>query len=181
MNTMTDDSGKTLRRAVVVFLIKNGKICLPVKKLKIGAGKRNGYGGGVEDGESWREAAVREVAEEARIKVWPRELKKIANLFCHNVTESGSEFVYEVAIFAAGDWLGEPRETSEMGKPEWFPFDHIPIKELMLDDRDWLPKTLTEVVKNGSKKIPTVESWYGPRQQTLLQPTKMIWSVSAEE
>jgi len=47
---MRDNAEKTLRRAVVVFLIKNGKICLPKKKFKIGAGKRNGYGGGVEEG-----------------------------------------------------------------------------------------------------------------------------------
>ena len=178
---MRDNAEKTLRRAVVVFLIKNGKICLPKKKFKIGAGKRNGYGGGVGDGESWREAAAREVAEEARIKVWPHELKKIAHLFCHNTTETGAEFVYEVAVFAAESWLGEPRETKEMGKPEWFSFDMIPIKELMLDDRDWLPLTLKEVIQNRSKKIPLVKSWYGPKQHILLRPTQMIWLKRTEE
>ena len=163
---MRDNAEKTLRRAVVVFLIKNGKICLPKKKFKIGAGKRNGYGGGVGDGESWREAAAREVAEEARIKVWPHELKKIAHLLCHNTTKNGGEFTYDVAVFAAESWLGEPRETKE---------------ELMLDDRDWLPLTLKEVIQNRSKKIPLVKSWYGPKQHILLRPTQMIWLKRTEE
>lgn len=169
---MRDGTEQNVRRAVVVFLIKNGEICLPVKKLKIGAGKRNGYGGGVEEGESWEHAAARETSEEARIKVWPQDLKKIAHLFCHTTTENGVEVMYDIAVFAAESWLGEPRETKEMGKPEWFPLDKVPIEDLMLADREWLPKTLGEVMKNGSKEIPTVESWYGLGQQTLLRPTK---------
>ncbi len=51
---MTNEIEKVLYKAVLVFLVKDGKVCLPVKKLKIGAGKRNGFGGGGEKDESWR-------------------------------------------------------------------------------------------------------------------------------
>jgi len=46
------------------FLFRNGKIILAEKKRKIGAGKLNGYGGEIEDGEDRISSLLREVEEE---------------------------------------------------------------------------------------------------------------------
>jgi hypothetical protein len=91
------------------------------------------------------------------------------------------EFTCEVIVFAARTWLGEPRETEEMGEPKWFSFDQLPLEELLLGDKDWLPIVLREVVQEKSPKIPTVHIWYGPKQVCLRKPTHLIWSKPPEE
>ncbi|KKU70232.1 MAG: NUDIX hydrolase [Parcubacteria group bacterium GW2011_GWA2_47_21] len=178
---MTNEIEKVLYKAVLVFLVKDGKVCLPVKKLKIGAGKRNGFGGGVEKDESWKNAAAREMVEEAEIKVWPKDLRKIAYLFCRNQTETGLKFTSEIVVFATTFWLGEPKETKEMGPPEWFQIEQLPQSELMPGDKGWLPETLAEKILRNGKKIPMVEIWYGPRQETITRPIRMIWLKPSEE
>lgn len=162
-------------------MVQNGKVCLPIKKTRFGAGKRNGYGGSVEQDESFRVAASREVLEEARIKVWPDELRKIAYLIGHNVTEADMQYTYEVMCFVAASWLGEPQETKEMGKPKWFPFDKLPVGELLPDNRDWLSKALIDVVLKSGKRIPKVEIWYGPKQASLVKPTRLVWFKPLKE
>ncbi len=66
---------KTLLKAVVVFVISKDrkKVLLAVKAKKIGAGCRNGYGGGQEEGEDSFGAAVRETKAESGGKngPWP--------------------------------------------------------------------------------------------------------------
>jgi 8-oxo-dGTP diphosphatase len=156
-------------------------VCLPIKASGIGAGKRNGYGGSVEKAESFREAAAREIAEEARVKVWPNELKQIAYLICNTLTEDNALRTYEVAVFVACTWLGEIRKTEEMGEPEWFPLDKLPVEELLPDNKDWLPIVLKGKVQKRNLKILTVHIWYGPKQVCLRKPTHLIWSKPPEE
>lgn len=152
---------ETLHRATVCFLIKDGCINLPVKKRKIGAGFRNGYGGGIEAKETPAECVIRETLEEGRIKIWLQDLRRIALLRCHNRAEAGEKSLLIVHIFKTSFWLGEPKETSEMGRPIWFPTDALPIQELMLDDRVWLPRVLRD------RKLVVVTSRYGPNQASL--------------
>lgn len=152
---------ETVHRATVGFLIKNGRINLPVKKRKIGAGFRNGYGGGIQAEETPAACFIRETLEEGRIKTWLQDLRHIALLRCHHRTETGEKSLWIVHIFETGFWLGEPKETEEMGPPTWFPTDALPIQELMLDDRLWLPRVLRD------KKPLVVTARYGPNQATL--------------
>ena len=51
------------------------KVLLGMKKRGFGAGRWNGFGGKVKDGESIKEAAKREVVEEVGLKV--KELEKM--------------------------------------------------------------------------------------------------------
>jgi len=132
-----------------------------MKKEKIGSGFRNGYGGGVRSNESPNACAVREALEEGRIKTWVEDLEPIALLHCHNRTEEGKNFLCAVHVFQTKFWLGEPQETAEMGPPAWFPISHLPLEELMLTDRIWLPRFFRD------QKLLFVKACYGPRQQTL--------------
>lgn len=153
---------KILKKVVVVFLIKNEKICLPVKKEKIGAGFRNGYGGGIEEDESPKQAAVRESLEEGKIEPLKERLNRVALLRCENTTDTGETFTCIVHVFVTKFWVGIPKETKEMGVPTWFPIDSLPLNELMLADRVWLPRLLKD------KKPLVVEAQYGPHQEALL-------------
>jgi len=152
---------ETIYRATVGFLIKNGRVNLPMKKRKMGAGLRNGYGGGIEDGETPAECVMRETMEEGRIKTWLQDLRRIALLRCHHITETNGKSLWIVHVFETGFWLGEPKETSEMGPPAWFPIDALPIDELMLDDRIWLPRLFRD------RKPLIVTAHYWPDQKTL--------------
>ncbi|KKU68677.1 MAG: NUDIX hydrolase [Parcubacteria group bacterium GW2011_GWA2_47_16] len=148
-------------RATVCFLIKHGRINLPVKRLGIGTGFRNGYGGKIEGLETLAICAAREVLEEGRVKTWPQDLRRLALLRCHYRTETNEKSLWIVHVFETGFWLGEPKETKEMGPPEWFPVGTLPIDELMLDDRIWLPRVLKD------RKPLVVTARYGPDQKTL--------------
>lgn len=65
-----------LFHATVVFLIRGNKVLLGRKTRKIGEGRFNGPGGGIEEGENSRESAVRETFEETGIKILPDKLEK---------------------------------------------------------------------------------------------------------
>ncbi len=54
---------KTLLNATVCLLVKDDEVMLGIKTKKIGAGCRNGYGGGIEPDELIKEAAIRELEE----------------------------------------------------------------------------------------------------------------------
>lgn len=165
---------KILTHAVMTLLIKNGRANLPVKKQKIGAGFRNGYGGGIEVNEDPFAAACRECLEEGGIKVWREDLTRVALLTCHNRTERGEAFTCAVHVFRCDFWLGTPRESDEMGPPQWYPFDELPVPELMLGDREWLPRLVSGL---GSERL-LVEMWYGPHQESL-DATTIITAVPA--
>ncbi len=152
---------ETLCHATVGFLTKHNRVNLPVKKRKTGAGFRNGYGGKIWPEETPSACVTREILEEGRIKTWPQDLRRIALLHCHNRTETGEKFLYVVHVFETTFWLGEPKETEEMGPPAWFPTDALPLDELMIDDRLWLPRFFRD------RKPLVVTVKYGPNQATL--------------
>ncbi len=95
--------------------------------------------------------------------------------------ETGLKVTSEIVVFATTFWLGEPKETKEMGPPEWFQIEQLPQSELMPGDKGWLPETLAEKILRNGKKIPMVEIWYGPRQETITRPIRMIWLKPSEE
>lgn len=122
-------------RATLLFVVRNGRILLIRKKRGLGAGKINGPGGRLEEGELPRECAVREVEEE--IGVTPTQVEERGELFFQFV----DGYSIHVWVFRAAGYQGETVETDE-AVPLWFPLDEIPYGEMWADDRIWLPLML---------------------------------------
>ena len=111
-----------------------------MKKKGFGAGKFNGYGGKVENGESYEEAAIRETKEESGLEV--SGLEKVAELdFKFTNAPPGKDWDQIVHVYFSKNWKGEVVETEEMA-PKWFNKKEIPLDECWDDDKYWLPKLL---------------------------------------
>ena len=108
-----------------------------MKKKGLGVGNWNGFGGHVEKGETIKEAAKREVFEEAGINI-----SKIKKLGVINYEFVGSPDILEVHFFKSTSFTGKPAETEEM-RPKWFPVDRIPFKKMWPDDKFWMPLFLS--------------------------------------
>ncbi len=153
---------KTLFLATLVFPLRNDQIMLARKTRNIGIGCLNGWGGGVERGESLKRAAVREFSEETGgAVISENDLKKIGIVHFTNHKTDGSVFVCTVHMYTVSRWIGEIVSTEEMQDPRWCPIATISEEKLMLADPFWLPRMLS-----GEKGIAWAE--YGPRQQTLI-------------
>lgn len=162
---------KELYSAVVCFLYKDDKILLGVETQKIGKGKRNGYGGGVED-ESILDCAVRELKEETGgVVAQPGDLEKIAIVHFHNTKSDGKTFVCKVHFFLVHKWKGEVKETEEMAEPKWFSINNLPLDEMMPSDKEWLPIAL-----NGKKII--VKAYLGPFQEKSIGDVEITYVSS---
>lgn len=157
---------KTLRDAVLCFLVREDEVLLAFKTEKIGKDCWNGYGGGIEPGESPEQAAVREVWEEARVVVRSEHLEKVAKIDFYNTKSDGSCFTCKVHVYLVRKWMGIPQDTKTMVNPTWFKKDRLPLKRMMPADKAWLP-----VVLSG-KKI-TAWAHYGPFQKNLLGKTEI--------
>jgi 8-oxo-dGTP diphosphatase len=123
--------------ATLCYIVKGGKILLIQKKRGLGAGKWNGPGGKVDEGEILEDAAAREVFEE--INVVPENPKKIGDIEFYFGQESDID--WHVHIFVAEDYDGIEKETNE-AVPKWFSLQKIPYDEMWPDDRVWLPLVL---------------------------------------
>ncbi len=158
----------TPKEANLIYLVKDGKVLLPKKTRKIGKGRRNGYGGKPEEGETMLGSAVRELFEEAGVKANEKDLIKVAELRFKNTTSDAVDWEIVVHTYLLHEWEGEPRETEDgaMSDLQWFAFDEIPYDDMMEADRLWLPKAL-----EGKKVV--VHTHYGPHQKELLAPIEV--------
>ena len=120
------------RVATLLFVLRDGEVLLIEKKRGFGAGKVNGPGGHVEDGEGPVEAAVREVEEE--VGITPVDVEPAGELR-FQFTDGLSLLVH---VFRARGCRGEPRETDE-ATPFWAPVDAVPFDRMWADDRIWFP------------------------------------------
>ena len=125
-------------RNATLCIIRNGnQILLGMKKKGLGAGKYNGFGGKVEQGESVEQGALRELREEVGLTA--EYMKKHAELtfkFPHK-----PEWDQVVYVFVTDKWTGTPAESDEM-KPEWFSADKLPYQQMWASDAHWLPPVL---------------------------------------
>ncbi len=153
---------KVLLLATLVFPVRDGKVLLARKMRKIGQGLLNGWGGGVDSGESITASAVREFREETGgAEVKEEDLEKFGIVHFKNHKTDGTVFVCVVHVFVVRNWTGSIVSTAEMDSPQWYPVESLPEQELMLADRFWLPRMIV-----GETGIAHAE--YGPYQKTLI-------------
>jgi len=123
------------RTATLLFVVRDGQVLLIRKKRGLGAGKINGPGGHVHDGESPLACAVREVEEE--LGITPLGVEPCGELR-FQFTDGLALLVY---VFRASDCRGEPQESDE-ATPFWVPVEEIPFDCMWADDRHWFPLML---------------------------------------
>jgi len=115
------------------------QIFLGCKKIGFGEGKFVGVGGGIEDGESKEQAAVRELFEETGVTITEDALDYSAELtFVFPVKPKWNRVVH---VFLVREFEGEPQESNEL-EPRWFPVDDLPLKDMWGDDEYWLEDVL---------------------------------------
>lgn len=131
----------SIKLMTLCMIRKNGRILLGMKKRGFGAGRWNGFGGKVHEGETVKATAKRETQEESGVLVEEENLEEVGVLdfqFKKNPDET-----LQVHIFKALRFSNEPRETEEM-KPQWFDDDKIPYEEMWSGDPHWLPLFLSD-------------------------------------
>jgi 8-oxo-dGTP pyrophosphatase MutT (NUDIX family) len=117
----------------LVLVHDEERVLLGMKKRGFGAGRYNGFGGKLEEGETIEAAAIRECEEESGIT--PCSLDRAGVL---KFSFAGREDALEVHVFAVAEFSGQPKETEEM-RPEWFLWDDVPFDLMWADDRHWFP------------------------------------------
>ena len=124
----------------LVYPRRGTQVLLGLKKLRIGNGKFGGFGGRVEQGESIKSAAVRELKEECGITVEIGDLSEsgLLKVCDQKYPELGTLMVH---IFTTDDWSGEPQNTKEM-TPCWFDINELPWDRLRKSDWLWLEDVL---------------------------------------
>lgn len=128
-----------MRKVTLCFLLRENEICLAMKKRGFGAGKYNGVGGKLDEGETVEQAALREVQEEIGVAVSIKDLEHAGTVTFTFTTKP--DWDQEVHIFLIRKWNGDPIETEEMA-PEWFALHEIPYEKMWIDDKHWLPTVL---------------------------------------
>ena len=124
------------KNLTLCIIHQHPKVLLGMKKRGFGAGRWNGFGGKVQEGETIEDALKRELQEEAGIK--SEHLNKVGII---DFEFKGNPEILQVHIFKSDNFLGEPKESEEM-KPQWFHVDKIPFAEMWPDDIRWIPLLL---------------------------------------
>ncbi|MDP3948717.1 MAG: 8-oxo-dGTP diphosphatase [bacterium] len=128
-----------MKNTTLCFLVKENKVLLAMKKRGFGAGKWNGVGGKVSEGEDIKNATVREANEEIGVSINRADLKGYGSIKFS--FDGKPDWNQEVHFFVTEKWEGEPVESEEM-KPQWYEKDKLPFNEMWLDDPHWMPKVL---------------------------------------
>jgi len=138
--------------ATLMFVIRNDEVLLIRKKRGLGAGKMNGPGGRIEQGETPLQCAIRETEEE--LCITPSQIRAAGELFFHAEDMPRIHaFVYIAMAFS-----GQPTETDE-AVPHWTPLTQIPYDEMWEDDHLWLDAALSG---------QSVRGWFSFVNESLL-------------
>lgn len=129
-----------MKQTTICFLVKDGKVLLGMKKRGFGAGKWNGFGGKIEEGEDAVAAMVREMKEEAGVDVAPEDLHD-AGMLAFSFKDN-PEWDMDCHVFTSAKWSGEPAESEEM-RPQWYPMNSLPFDTMWVDDPHWVPSVLS--------------------------------------
>lgn len=118
---MKEDYAKV---GVGVLIVKDGKVLLGKRKNSHGADEYGGPGGHLEYGETMKETALREIAEECGVKV-----KNLRMLCVSDLLTYFPKHYLDIGFTA--EWeSGEPQvlEPHKLEKWEWFDIDNVPEK-----------------------------------------------------
>lgn len=130
-----------MRLVSLLYILDGDRVLLGKKKARFGAGYWNGFGGGVEEGETIEESACRETKEECGLLVEPHALSKIAHIKFN--FEEKPEYNHDVHVFTTDSYSGEPVESEEMF-PQWFTLNELPMNEMWPSDPHWVPLVLQQ-------------------------------------
>ena len=126
---------KPIRKAVRCYLIKDNEVV--VTKYKKG-NKKEGYydipGGKIEEGETPKQTAIREMKEETGIEIQNLKYKGI-------MTIEYPDRMFILDTFISREYEGEPQEFEE-NKSEWIDIDELLKKEKILSNIILLDKFL---------------------------------------
>jgi 8-oxo-dGTP diphosphatase len=156
--------------ATLVFPRQGSRIMLATKMRGIGVGYLNGWGGGVESGESIFDAMLREFREEAGGAEITDSIVASGVVRCHGVVhfrnfrEDGTYIDCDVYVYFTPFWSGQIQSSEEMRSPGWHGIHNLPYLNLMPGDKFWLPRFAR--LEPGE----ALEAWvvYGPEQRELL-------------
>ena len=127
-----------MKQLTLLFILEDDSVLLAMKKRGFGAGRWNGVGGKLDEGETIEEALVRECQEE--ISVTPTQYKKMAEIL-FDEHHNGERSQMQVHVYVCEAYEGEPKESEEMA-PEWYKLNELPFDEMWPDDPYWLPQVL---------------------------------------
>lgn len=119
---MSDE--QIVKVGVGVFILKDGKVLLGKRKNSHGASEYGGPGGHLEYGETARQTALREIAEECGIKVKNLKMLCVTDLLTYLPK-------HYVDIGFAADWQsGEPKvlEPDKIESWNWYDIEKPPKK-----------------------------------------------------
>ncbi len=128
-----------MKQATICFLVRNGQVILAPKKKKVGAGFLNGYGGKLDTNETIRQCAQRETREESGgvlINLEKTELAAVIDFY------AGDNPQFSCFIYIAREWEGNPKESNEMGPPEYFDLGSVPFDRMLPGDRLWFERII---------------------------------------
>ena len=131
-----------MKIATICILVKGDpveEVLLGLKKEGFGQGKFVGFGGKIENHETIKNAAIRELQEEASVVIAVRDLEHIAHLTF--IFPARPEWDHRVYAFLVRTWYGTPLESAEI-KPRWFKIQKLPYDQMWADGRHWLPRAL---------------------------------------
>ncbi len=166
---------KVIHKGTVVYLLTGDEVDLALKLKNIGAGSLNSWGGGTDPDETLEECAVRELKEESGGKISPElginadpnDLEKVAIIDFHNTKDDGTIFVAKVHFYFLRKWTGTAIATDEMGTPYKYSINDLPLDEMMLGDRDFVPQIFA-----GKKVVGSV--YYRKQQSELVKPSEIF-------
>lgn len=124
---------------ILMFKDKGKQILLGLKKRGFGKEKWNGFGGKIEQNETIKQAAVREVKEECNLDVKEIDLNLIG---LQHFSMIDLDLFLEVSVLKTDMFSGDLQESEEMS-PKWFGIKDIPYNKMWKDDSFWLPLVLS--------------------------------------
>ena len=135
VNNEWNDGGEQVIRLTLCMVRRDDKVLLGYKKdpKGLGGGFWNGFGGKVNEGETYLQAAARELEEECLIHGGDIELAGVLE-FRH---QDEPNVVRQMPVYEVTNAVGEPDETEEMC-PEWFEINKLPLEKMWQSDAYWL-------------------------------------------
>ncbi|XP_060029146.1 oxidized purine nucleoside triphosphate hydrolase isoform X2 [Erinaceus europaeus] len=164
-HSQNPDTMQPSRLYTLVLVLQPQRILLGMKKRGFGAGRWNGFGGKVQEGESIEDGARRELQEESGLTAGT--LHKAGHLVFEFV---GIPELMDVHVFCTDSAQGTPQESdAALGRspaptqlttpglpemrPRWFHLDQIPFGDMWPDDSYWFPLLLQRKKFQGHFKF----------------------------